>query len=215
MKNKLKILLGFLILSTPISMAHGQENDLTKELDRATMRAQGIPVPTITTPSSELEYARGHDELEKGWHFIYGPMNVPDKSARLYAQGRNGTVILSCNSNGMSEIMIGIAGVTTDTGKDETFNVSISDVTHPLTLRAIRTPEKEKETQYYGSGTDVIGLIDTMVRQEGDKPNLHGFQITSQERTLTLPLPWPAGQALQMSELCSFWHNKHVESITH
>lgn len=215
MNRKLKIILGCLILSIPTVKAQAQENDITKELTRATMRAEGIPVPTLTTPAGELEYARGHDELEKGWHFVYGPMNVPDKSARLYAMGRNGTIILSCNSNGMSEILLGIAGVTTDTGKDESFNVGVSDIVHPLELRAIRTPDKEKETQYYGSGTDVIGIIDTMVRKEDNKPNLHGIQITAQGRTLTVPLPWPAGQALQMSELCSFWHNKHVNSITH
>lgn len=219
-QNKALILSGLIIslcASVPVT-AHAQTaievDTIAKEMNRATMRASGIPVPTSEQPANELKYAQGENEIKNGWHFIYGPMNQEDKSAWLTVHGQNGDAILSCNTQGMSEIMLGIAGVVTPTGKDETFIVSVDDTTHPLTLRAIRTPEKQSKTQYYGSGVDIIGLIDTMAKNEGTRPDLKGIHIEAQGHTLEVPLPWPAEQAMQMSELCSFWHNRHVETVT-
>ncbi len=176
--------------------------------------SQGSPAPQ-KTESAGFTYAIGLGENKNGWHLVYGPMHAAGVKTAIFAsKADNGALLLSCRSDGMVEMMLNVAGLYSPVGADIKATISAGTITHPLTLHAVRNEPKARETQYYQSGDNVLGMIRAIASIEAPHQAPGAIIVESGRYSLKLPSPFPAKNATMMYRLCAAWSDQHIANVT-
>lgn len=172
--------------------------------------------PAATDESGEkFTFAVGLQENKTGWHFLYGPMHRPGlKTALFAAKADNGSLVISCRSDGTLEMIYAMAGLFSPVGSSVEPLLSIGTITHPISAQAVVNKDKARETMYYISGTDVLGVVKALAEMNTPHQTRDVFVLESGTHSLKLPSPWPSENAGMMYRLCSVWNDQHIATVT-